>query len=78
MIPNNDPSLYAIFIDGDKSDMGRMGAPILAWDSNGDAWCLGEKRLVRAIDYAEFESIGPLLEDAGDYEWHVEEDHTHA
>ena len=78
MIPNNDTSLYAIFIDGDKSDMRRMAVPILAWDSNGNAWCLGEKRLVRAIDYAEFESIGEYLPDAGDYLWYVEEDHPTA
>lgn len=73
MIPNNDSTLYATFRDGDE--LSRWCAPILAWDTDGNAWCLGEKRLVRAIDYQSFLSIGPVLTEAGDYEWHVEEDH---
>lgn len=78
MIPNNDTSLYAMFIEGDKDNGDRMAVPILAWDSNGNAWCLGEKRLVRAIDYVGFEGIGEYLADAGDYLWHVDEDHPTA
>lgn len=72
MIPNNDSTLCATFNDGDSD--GRWCSPVIAWDNDGNAWCLGERRLVRAIDYLEFVSIGELLPEAGDYEWHVEED----